>query len=104
MEEQLQEHSFLVTNVEDRKKFSSQKKTLLLDTYNRVIREKIMSHQMCDKAAGTGHSFTHIKCAYNRSGQDSVSSILSERTQNNKPHVPNQKKIIKHVCDFLARQ
>ena len=28
-EEQLQEHSFLVTNVEDRKKFSSQKKILL---------------------------------------------------------------------------
>ena len=88
-EEQLQEHSFLVTNVEDRKKFSSQKKTLL-DTYNRVIREKIMSHQMCDKAAGTGLSFTHIKCAYNRSGQDGVSSILSERTQNNKPRVTNQ--------------
>ena len=43
-EEQLQEHSFLVTNVEDRKKFASQKKTLL-DTYNRVIREQIMSYQ-----------------------------------------------------------
>ena len=92
-----------MTNVEDRKKLSSQKKTLL-DTYNRVIRKKIMSHQMCNKAAGTDHSFTHIKCAYNRSGQDSVSSIISERTQNNKPHVTNQKKIIKHVCDFLARQ
>jgi hypothetical protein len=48
-EEQLQEHSFL----EDHKKLSSQNKTLL-DTYNRVIREKIMSHQMRDKAAGTG--------------------------------------------------
>jgi hypothetical protein len=88
-EEQLQEHSFIVTNFEDRKKLSSQKKSLL-DTYNRVIRERIMSHQMCDKAAGTGLSFTHIKCAYNRSGQDGVSSILSERTQNNKPRVTNQ--------------
>jgi hypothetical protein len=39
-----------------------------------------------------------------RSGQDGVSSILSERMQNNKPRVTNQKKIIKHVCDFLARQ
>jgi predicted HAD superfamily phosphohydrolase len=29
-EEQLQEHSFLVTNVEDRKKFSSQQKTLIV--------------------------------------------------------------------------
>jgi len=92
-----------VTNFEDRKKLSSQKKTLL-DTYNRVIREKIMSHQMCDKAAGTGLSFTHIKCIYSRPGQDGASSILSERTQNNQPRVTNQKKIIKHVCDFLARQ
>jgi hypothetical protein len=102
-EEQLQEHSFFATNFEDRKKLSSQRKTLL-DTYNRVIREKIMSHQMCDKAAGTGLSFTHIKCTYNRSGQDGASIILSERRQNNKPRVTNQKKIIKHVCDFLARQ
>ena len=59
---------------------------------------------MCDKAAGTGLSFTHIKCAYYRSGQDGVSSILSERTQNNKSRVTNKKKIIKHVNDFLARQ
>jgi hypothetical protein len=58
---------------------------------------------MCDKAAGTGLSFTHIKCAYNRSGQDGVSSILSERTQN-KPRVTNQKKTIKHVCHFLPKQ
>ena len=92
-----------MTNVEDHKKLSSQKKTLL-DTYNRVIRERIMSHQMCDKAAGTGLSFTHIKCAYNRTGEDGVSSILNERMQNYKPHVTSQKKIIKHVCDFLARQ
>ena len=103
MEEQLQKHSFLMTNFEDRKKLSSQKKTLL-DTYNRVIREKIMSHQMCDKAADTGLSFTHIKCTHNRSGQDGPSSILSERTQNNKPRVTNQKKIIKHICHFLPRQ
>lgn len=102
-EEQLQEHSFLVANVEDRRKFANQKKTLL-ETYNPVIREKTMSKQMCDKAAGTGLSFTHIKCAYNRSGQDGVSSILSERTQNNKPRVTNQKKIIQRICEFLARQ
>ncbi|CAC5358203.1 unnamed protein product [Mytilus coruscus] len=61
--EQLIENSFVVHDIERQLKMFHAKKHLMV-SYNGVIREKIMSKARCDRAAGSGLSFEHIKSSF----------------------------------------
>ncbi|CAG2214298.1 unnamed protein product [Mytilus edulis] len=79
--EQLIENSFEVNEIERQLQMFNAKKHLLV-SYNGVIREKVMSKALCDRAAGSGLSFEHIKSSFRRAGQDGVRSIFAEKTSN----------------------
>lgn len=61
-----------------------------------------MSKALCDRAAGSGLSFDHIKSSFSGAGQDGVRSIFAERTSYGKPRISNQKKIINRVSQYLS--
>ena len=73
-------------------------------TFNRMVRlrDKIMTKTMCEKAATSGLSYNHLKCAFARNGYDGLYSIMSEEVDE-KPRVAKQKKIIERISNYFAR-
>ena len=50
-------------------------------TFNGMVRDKIMTKIMCEKAAASVLTFNHLKCAFARNGYDELPSrkkLLSE--------------------------
>jgi hypothetical protein len=40
--------------------------------FNGMVRDKIMTKTMCEKAAASGLTFNHLKCAFARNGYDGL--------------------------------
>ncbi len=51
--------------------------------------EKIMTKTMCEKAAASGLTFNHLKCAFAINGYDGLYSIMIEGVDK-KPRVTKQ--------------
>jgi hypothetical protein len=71
-------------------------------TFNRMVRDKIMMKTMCKKAAASGLTFNHLKCAFARNGYDGLYSIMSEEVDK-KPRVTKQKRIIERISNYFSR-
>ena len=69
-------------------------------TFNEMVRDKIMTKTMCEKAAASGLTFNHLKCAFARNGYDGLYSIMSEEVDK-KPRVTKQKKIIERIINYF---
>jgi hypothetical protein len=57
---------------------------------------------MCEKAATSGLTFNHLKCAFARNGYDGLHSIMSEKVDK-KPRVTKQKKIIERISNYFSK-
>ena len=67
-----------------------------------MVRDKIMTKTMCEKAATSGLTFNHLECAFARNGYDGLYSIMSEEVDK-KPRVTKQKKNIEQISNYFSR-
>ena len=74
------------------------------DTFSVMLREKIISTATAKKMAGSGLRFAHLQMAFDRNGNDGVTSLLTELNESGFPRVTRSKKIITGVIDFLSRK
>jgi hypothetical protein len=79
----------------------SEMKKVNVITFNGMVRDKIMTKTMCEKAAASGGlTFNHLKCAFARNGYDGLYSIMSV---DKKPRVTKQKQIIERIINYFSR-
>ena len=71
-------------------------------TFNGMVRDKIMTKTMCEKAATSGLTFNHLKYAFARNGYDGLYSIMSEKVDK-KPRATKQKKIIERISNYFSK-
>ena len=93
--------SFSVKYVQEYLEHFEMKKVNVI-TFNGMVRDKIMTKTMCEKAATNGITFNHLKCVFARNGYDGLYSIMSEEVDK-KPRVIKQKKIIERISNYFSR-
>ena len=93
--------SFSVKYVQEYLEHSEMKKVNVI-TFNGMARDKIMTKTMCEKAAASGLTFNHLKCAFARNRYDGLYYIMSEEVDK-KPRVTKQKKIIARISNYFSR-
>lgn len=90
--------SFTRDYVIKRNEYNTQKKANL-QTLQPLIQNRIISENMAQKIAASGLTFSHIKLAFQRAGQDGIKDLLSEKFDE-KTRVTCNKKIISKVFEF----
>ena len=88
--------SFSLKYVQEYLEHSEMKKVNVI-TFNGMVRDKLMTKTMCEKAAASGLTFNHLKCAFARNWYDGLYSIMSEEVDK-KPRVTKQKKILSELA------
>ena len=71
-------------------------------TFNGIVRDKIITKTMCEKAAASGLAFNHLKCAFARNRYDGLYYIMSEEVDK-KARVTKQKKIIERISNYFSK-
>jgi hypothetical protein len=71
-------------------------------TFNGMVRDKIMTKTVCEKAAQAVSHLTIWNCAFARNGYDGLYSIMSEEVDK-KPRATKQKRIIERTSNYFSR-
>ena len=71
-------------------------------SFNGVIREKVLTKSMCEKAAASGLTLKHLKSAHERNGFDGIYSILSEKNCEGKHRVTKQKAVAQRLYNYFT--
>ena len=59
-----------------------------------------ISRDMCKKMSGTGLVYAHLRCVFERDGEDGLTVLLTSK-DNNKIRVSNHKDIIQNIINHV---
>ena len=99
--EDMKMYSFTVSHVKHCLEEYDLVKTNIV-TFNCLIRDKILSKQLCKKAAASGLKLEHLKTSFERNGYDGLYSVLSEPVQG-RPRVTKTKKIVEKIAQYFSK-
>lgn len=79
------------------------KKNTRLSTLTHLFsgKDKVITKTMAQKISGSGLAYQHLKCVYQRSGEEGFIALLTAKTHN-MVRVTNRKDILKSLCDHFA--
>ena len=95
----LLKHSFSLSWLHEYYEFLD-KKRANLRSLQPAIQSKAISKGMAEKVASSGLTLAHLQLAFQRSGTDGLSNVLTERFHG-KPRVTSNKRIVANICSFI---
>ena len=75
-------------------------KKLLVNTLQRLVRDKYMSASLAIKCASSGLGLHHLQVVYQRGKEEGVKQVLMERFDN-KPRVSSNKLVLVQICQYF---
>jgi DNA polymerase III epsilon subunit-like protein len=71
-----------------------------IGSFDILVKQKVISHCIARKIAGSGLCYEHLAIVYHRNGEDGVRNLLTE-TDQSRVRVTRSAKIIQGICKFL---